>query len=172
MDPEQEVELGRLEDAIKAAIKAGETGTVLARHASGAYMLTLKKGKQLPPGVLAAHCAKYGVKKSELSARMKLAAKYPTPEEVSTVMETYPTWTAIKKYALPDKPRAPRTGSSDVRRPSGAPSGSAGYRRADALLEDFDYDSITTDEAKKLIVKYSDAIVRLKATVALMQEAA
>ena len=64
-------------------------------------MLTLKKGKQLPRGVLRQLTDEFKVSRAELGERMAFAAKF-TGDELSTIIETLRTWSAIRKHALRD----------------------------------------------------------------------
>ena len=98
-------------DQLEERIKTNDAESIFARLESGRAMNTLAVGKQLPRGVLAQLCAKYKKKKSELEDRRRFAQAHPglTREQLSTLMETCPTWTAIKN-SLVKKPRSrPRT---------------------------------------------------------------
>lgn len=107
------LEIGEAEIAelrrLEVPVRTSDGDGVRARWDSGRYMLTLKKGKQLPRGVLGRLAEKLDVHRSELGARMKFAEKYPTEEEVSTTIETFHSWSAIKERGLADKPRVDAT---------------------------------------------------------------
>jgi hypothetical protein len=94
-------EMQRIEEVIHKSDGDG----VRARWESGRYMLALKKGKQLPAGVLNELAEKLDVHRSELGARMKFATKCPTENELSMMIESYGTWSSIKKYGLTTTPR-------------------------------------------------------------------
>lgn len=101
MSESQISELERLEDAVRA----GSGTDVRARWKSGHYLLTLKKGKQLPNGLLARLQQTRGVKRSEIHARMAFAAKFPTDAALTDAVEQFKTWHAITHGALTSKPR-------------------------------------------------------------------
>lgn len=95
-------EMQRIEEVIHKSDGDG----VRARWESGRYMLTLKQGKkQLPKGVLDELAEKLDVSRSELTARMKFAAKYTTDAELTDVIREFRTWFAITHEALTDTPR-------------------------------------------------------------------
>lgn len=95
-------ELRRLKDLVNKS----EDDGLRARWASGHCLLTERKGKLLPRYALAIWAQHLGVHRSELSARMKFAEKYSTEEELSTFIESFKTWHAIRTQALIDKPRS------------------------------------------------------------------
>lgn len=100
--------LKEYEDAIRGhddASKEHENSAVRWRWHSGRLLLSLRKGRRLPNNTLELLAATFSVSRSDLNARMKLAAKFSTEEELSTVIESYRTWTAIKNQALTDRPR-------------------------------------------------------------------
>ena len=79
----------------------------------GKMMLTKRKGKQLPNGLLDELVEATGKSRTELQFRMRFAEGYPTEAEVCTAIHTYKTWTSLK-HSLPNpssddtpKPRKP-----------------------------------------------------------------
>ena len=72
----------------------------------GKRLVDLRNGKKiLQPGVLKEHADREKVHRSELSARMKFADKFPTEEQLSTAVETYKSWTAIRQKPLTNRKR-------------------------------------------------------------------
>jgi hypothetical protein len=143
-------ELQRLE----GVIRNGDGDSIRARWEFGRYLHMLKKDKkQLPRGVLKHHTDQYHVSRSELSARRKFAEQYPTPDEVSTVMESFRTWTAIKQTLT----KKPLTKKPRVHRPAASP-----IRLLLDLLDNFDTGALTREEAEEL----QKAITRITARVA------
>jgi hypothetical protein len=112
--PKPEAELAKLELAIKAADTDGVLAKAKASQAFGQYLLTLKKNRQLPAGVLDRHAKDYKVSRSTLAERRMFAEVYPTSEaleakvaELSTRVESCRLWTALKKTLVKNpKPRA------------------------------------------------------------------
>jgi hypothetical protein len=90
-----------LEDVV---IKSDGEG-LRARWESGRYMLTLRKGKQLPNGLRDLLAKELGIGGSELTARMKFAEKYPSEQEVTDAIGKFKSWYAITQQALTDTPR-------------------------------------------------------------------
>ena len=152
-------ELHQLEDAVRRSDGDG----LRARWESGRCMLTLKVGKQLPQGQLDALAKELGVVRSEINARMKFAAKFPTDAEVSTVVESFRTWSEIKKHALIDVPR---------RKPATTPqhAGKA-LQRAIDIVENID-SALLAEADQKLIVTLAEMVRRLKESVVFLKEAA
>jgi hypothetical protein len=146
-----EEELKRLE----AAIRQSDGGGIHARWEFGKYMLGLRVGKQLPPGVLGAHSKTYNVSRSELSARMKLAETYVAETELSTAVETHLTWTAIRK-SLTAKPRTWEPKRDEL-------------GRLLVLLDNLDVEPFTPEERRALADKLretSDRIAHATKTLA------
>lgn len=88
-----------------------EAGVLLAesirdRWEFGRLMLAMRKGKQLPKGVLDGLAEATGKSRSELGKRMLFAARYPTEDELGTAIPTFESWTQIKKN-LPKPPEQP-----------------------------------------------------------------
>jgi hypothetical protein len=148
-------EMRRLEDAVQKS--DGEA--LRARWASGRYMLDLRKGKQLPRGVLGELAGKLGVHRSELTARMKFASKFPSEAKVAEAISKFRTWYEIKQNALTDKPRKQKrpTASADQR-------GAHHLRR---VLEIFErIDSAELGEAEyALLLEIEEGIKRIKQAV-------
>jgi hypothetical protein len=69
----------------------------------GKLMLTKRKGKQLPNGLLDELATATGKSRSELQYRMRFAERYPTEDEVWNVFHTYKTWLSII-HSLPKPP--------------------------------------------------------------------
>jgi hypothetical protein len=90
-----------LEDVV---IKSDGEG-LRARWESGRYMLTLRKGKQLPNGLRDLLAKELGIGGSELTDRMKFAEKYPSEQEVTDAIGKFKSWYAITQQALTDTPR-------------------------------------------------------------------
>jgi hypothetical protein len=150
-----EQELDRLEQKIRSSDDDG----IRARWAFGKHLLGLRVGKQLPRGVLDAHCKTHGVSRSELSARMKFAEKYPTADEVSTAVGSCRTWTAIRK-TLTDKPDAAQQPKRDE------------VRRWLDRLEALDAEPFTPEERKALADTFRKTAARIDHTTKTLQPAA
>ena len=108
-------EVRRLEEAVHKSDGDG----VRARWDSGRYMLTLKKGKQLPRGVLNQLAKTLDVSRAEVTARMKFATKFPTEDELPDVIRKFPTWYItgwrIKSEVLPLEWRQVDFASGEIR---------------------------------------------------------
>lgn len=104
-------ELKRLEDIINEH----ERPSVFARWASGCQMLSARpEGKmQLPKGMLDIFVDEVGISRTEVGYRLKFATKYHSEDEVSTVVETFKTWTRIRIDALRDKPCEPAADTTE-----------------------------------------------------------
>src|SRR5688500_13586738 len=98
-----EAELLRLEEAVNKS----EGDGLRARWESGRHLLTHREGKQLPRGEPARLPAALGVRRPELTARMKFATKFPGEQELTDVIRKFKTWFAITHQALPNKPSQP-----------------------------------------------------------------
>ena len=99
-------ELHQLEADIRRADEAAERDKIRPRWKFGKRLVDLRNGKKiLQPGVLKEHADREKVHRSELSARMKFADKFPTEEQLSTAVETYKTWTAIRQKPLTNRKR-------------------------------------------------------------------
>jgi hypothetical protein len=104
-------DLKALEDTINAhqdIINANERPSICARWESGRKILLLypKNKKQLRNGQLDEIAEALDVSRSEVGARIKFARKYPETE-LSTVIESYKSWSAIRQEALTEKKKAP-----------------------------------------------------------------
>jgi hypothetical protein len=96
----------RLEEAVNRSDGDG----LRARWESGRYMLGLRKGKQLPHGMAAQLEAELKVSRSELTARMKFAAKFTGEQELTDAIGKYKTWFGVTQRALTAKPRRQKAG--------------------------------------------------------------
>jgi hypothetical protein len=99
---------------LEARIATSDQEGLRARWASGREQLTLKRGKQLPRGVLKTLTAELKVSRSELSARMKFADLYPGEEELSNVIGKFRTWFAITQHALTVTSRVQKAVDADA----------------------------------------------------------
>lgn len=103
-------ELRRLEEPITKSDGDG----VRARWESGRYLLTLRRPKRLPHGLLDDLADTIGVARSELGDRMRFAEKYATEEKLSMALERFgPSWSAIRENALTVKPREKKRQSTE-----------------------------------------------------------
>jgi len=100
LDTTLDADLRRIEDEVRA----GDRASIEARWRFGRRLLRRKgDAKQLPNGLREAIIEEHGISRSELAYRLKFAEKYETKEEVSTVVDTYKSWTAIRENALYEK---------------------------------------------------------------------
>ncbi len=158
-------EMRRLEDAVQKSDGEG----LRARWESGRYMLALRKGKQLPPGVLGELATNLDVHRSELTARMKFASKFPSEAKVTKAISKFRTWYEIKQNALTDKPR-PKDGATAKDDRDLQPS-TRSLRRVLEIVKDLD--AATFDERdQRLLVKIEASILRLKTAAGYLKEAA
>jgi hypothetical protein len=146
---------------IEATITSAEDCGLRARWEFGRYMLTLKTGKQLPKGVIKQLADNLHVNRSELSARMKFAAKYSGHEQLSDVIRKFGSWYRIVHEALSDG-RRPRT-----RIPVSTAAG-----RLMSFLEDFDAEKLAPEQADVVRDALIDAVKRIDAIAAMRKEAA
>jgi hypothetical protein len=130
-------------------ITDSEGSGLRARWESGRAMLGLRPEgkKQLPNGKLAELSAALGVHQSELTARMKFAARYPTEAEVTTAMSKFGSWFAIRKAGLKDGERKPK-----------APAANSGVKPAVRAILDVDPAELTRDGLKRI----EDAVAELR----------
>jgi len=144
----------QFEDVIRRSDGEG----LRARWESGRYMQTLKRGKQLPAGLLAELSEKLDVSRSELGARMKFAARFPTEQELSVAVESCRTWSAIRRALT----TTPRTRAADTR-DSDVHDGQAQkhLKHATALVEEIDTAALDQRDLV-LLAQLEAAIVRLK----------
>jgi hypothetical protein len=94
-------ELKRLEREIHKC----EGDGLRLRWQSGHEMLRLRGGKRLPNGYLCTLEKFFKVHRSDLTARMKFAEKFPTEAEFTNVIGKFRTWYDIKQKALTDTPK-------------------------------------------------------------------
>jgi hypothetical protein len=141
-------------------INTNEHEAIFARWDCGRRILKFYATgrKQLANGLLDAIAAELGVCRAEVGARIKFARKFPKPDEVSTLVETYKSWSAIRQQALSDKHRA----SSNVEtRP---------LQRAWALVRNID--PVTLDDRDlPLIAEFNDHLARLGANIVTLRAA-
>jgi hypothetical protein len=167
--PLPEAELAKLELAIKATEAQGALAKAEASVNFGQYLLTLKKNKQLPAGVLDRHAKAHNVSRSTLADRRRLAEVYPTREaleaklaELSTRVESRRLWTALKntlyKTRTPRAPKTPRTSQQSAFVPC--------RDELDARLDSGD--GITPEEAVVLSA-IAQKIARIQGTVAMLK---
>jgi hypothetical protein len=90
-------------DRFEELIRNSEGISLRVRWECGHYLLTLKKGKQLPRGVLDRMIAKYDRSRQDLQARMRFAAKYPTEAEVANALAT--SRRKMRSYGPADPPK-------------------------------------------------------------------
>ncbi len=96
-------ELRRLEEAVNA----GEGTSLYARWHWGQYTSTLKVGRRrklLPPGVREMLTNEFGIRNSEITARLRFAEKF-SEAQLADVIGKYKTWFAITHEALTTKTR-------------------------------------------------------------------
>jgi len=91
---------------LEKEIRKSDGGGLRARWESGKLMLSDRQGKRLPNGALARYAKLLKVHPSELTARMKFAEKFPTEEQLTTVISKFQSWFDIKQKALTDTPKA------------------------------------------------------------------
>ena len=77
-------------------IDGPESEAILARWDCGQMLLRDRVGKQLPKGRLDAIAGVTQKTRQELGFRMQFASLYPTRTKVSTAVETFKSWTAIR----------------------------------------------------------------------------
>lgn len=146
----------RLEDAVDRSEGEG----LRARWQSGQFILGLRAGrKQLPNGLLGEMAKTLEVHQSELSARMKFAAKFPTEAQLSNAVGKYRTWHEIKAKALTDSPR--RASDEQVGNPK--------LRRAVALVKSIDPATLGADDTI-LLKALDEGVRRLVAAVKTLSE--
>lgn len=75
-------------------------------------MLSQRKGKQLPKGLMAQFERETGKKSTELKYRMQLASQYPTEDQVVTGGDDFSSWREFRA-SLSSKPE-PEPGAALV----------------------------------------------------------
>lgn len=160
-------ELQQLEDAVRKSDGDG----LRARWESGRCLLPLKKGKQLPKGVLDELAKALGVVRSEINARMRFASKYSTETKLSTVIESFRTWSDIKKHALTTAPRAAKatpdtgTGEADTNHAR------KDLQRAIETIDNID-GALLGEGDQGLLVALGEAVRRLRESVVFLKAVA
>jgi len=74
----------------------------------GRLLLTKRRGKQLPKGDLTKLAKRIGKSERELRYRMQFAERYPTEAEVCTAVQTFSSWTQLRKSLPQPSPQGPR----------------------------------------------------------------
>jgi hypothetical protein len=90
---------------IEERIKDVESTGIKARWESGRHLIALRKGKQLPKGVLDEAAGALGVSRTELTKRMKLYDRFPSEIEVRNAITKFPSWYSMVKDGLTVKKR-------------------------------------------------------------------
>lgn len=167
-----EPEMGRLEGVIRQTDGDG----LRARWESGRFMLTLKKGKQLPRGVLDALTTKLNVSRAELTARMKFATTFSTDEELANAVRKFRTWHEIVQNGLTTNPRVEETdeGEGEDQEEEDAANKcdqSRQLRRVLAVVEDID--PATLDEGDlELLAQIAEGVRRVQSAVVSLMKVA
>ena len=92
---------------LERSIDACEGDAIRCRWRFGQMMLAERQGKgRLPNGRMEALIRLTGKSKAELSFRAQFAEVYPTETELSTVVDSFKSWTAIRDSLSPDKEKA------------------------------------------------------------------
>ena len=150
-----ESHLRHLEDAINHADGDG----LRARWESGRYLLKLREGSQLPRGMGAVVAKDLSIHRSELTARMKFAAKFQTEDQLANAISTYRTWFAIKQQGLTTTHRVQKAKPSAL-------------LRVLAVIENLDYGTLIPQDCE-VLSKIADAVQRaIDGAVYLQKEVA
>jgi hypothetical protein len=94
--------------ALEERIVANEGDSIQARWEFGNELLKLRVGKQLPNGLIAEIVKTRNISRAEINHRMRFAERCPTAAEVATAVDTYQSWSQIRRRVLPDNPRPPQ----------------------------------------------------------------
>ena len=145
---------------LDASINANEDNSIRDRWEYGRKILAfyLPEGcgrKQLRKGELDTLARELGVHRSEVGARMKFAKVYQSEEQLSTVIESCPSWSAIKQRALSDPSRIKPVSRSTC-------------ARLAALVKNIDADTLTADD----LTHISYSVGRLNELEARLREVA
>lgn len=95
------------------AVDAAEGEGLRARWEFGCALLSRRRGKQLPNGLLDDLIKQTGKSRTELQYRVQFAERFPTEAEVSNALDTYKSWRDIVADALPADSTAQRIVASD-----------------------------------------------------------
>ena len=98
--------------SLEKRIGKSESAGIFARWEFGKQLLSERVGKQLPKGRLDEVAKAVGSTRQEVSFRMTFATRYPTRTKVSTAVETFGSWTAIRD-SFGEKTAAQRIVASD-----------------------------------------------------------
>lgn len=100
---------------IEARITKSDESGIRARWECGRELLKKRGDKKLlPKGLLDQVAAGLNVKRPELKARMRFAAKFPSEEQLADTVSQFVSWHRIVHEALPDK-RAPKRKARSVK---------------------------------------------------------
>lgn len=92
---------------IDQRIDADESDALRARWEFGQQMLTARDGAgRLPNGYLSALMERTGKSRSELGYRVQFAEVYPTETELSTVVDSFDSWTSLRSALKADRDSA------------------------------------------------------------------
>ena len=139
---------------LEHAIHKAEGDGLHARWACGRYMLQLRTGKQLPRGIRATLTGDLGVHSSEVTARMKFAAKFVTEQELATAVSQFGTWHALKQHGLTTTPR------------NAAKPHTSRLQQVLRFLDNID--GVTLGESdRKVLAQIDELLDRIKASMAL-----
>lgn len=104
---------------LDAEVDQGEGDALQARWKFGRELLSQRKGKQLPNGLLAALVERTGKSRSEIQYRVQFAERFPTEAEVSNALDTFKSWRDLVRDALPEDPKLTPVPDEPVALPDG-----------------------------------------------------
>ena len=132
-NPEEFIRFDKGIDVAEDQIADGVRESLRNRWEFGKLMLAKRKGKQLPNGMLDELAEITGRSRAELGFRMQFAERYPTEDEVSRALETFTSWTQVKRK-LP-KPPPPQPKPTPVPTPQPQPEKPTPEKQRDETAE-------------------------------------
>lgn len=146
---------------LEEKIAASEGQAIIARWEFGREMLKARQGKKkLPPGLLQVVMDRCRLGRSEIAARMQLAALFPTRQAIVRCIGQWKSWFEIVHHALPP---ASATGARSLNHKKRKPEESASSQRVHKtamheLSDKFYFEMLALSNIKSRIEGFRDKL--------------